>query len=37
MVGIVNKEVVFTPFEIAIKHHLEINPDMMTMAAVLST
>jgi 6-phosphofructokinase 1 len=37
MVGIVNKDVVFTPFEVAIKHHLEINPDMMTMAAVLST
>ena len=37
MVGIVNKEVTFTPFEIAIKHHKGIDSEMMRMAVILST
>lgn len=36
MVGIVNKEVVFTPFEKAIKHHQEINKNLLELAEVLS-
>jgi len=37
MVGMVNKEVVYTPFEKAIKHHKEINNEMLKMARVLSS
>lgn len=36
MIGIVNKEVVFTPFEKTVKHNLEINRDMLEMANIIS-
>ena len=36
MIGIVNKEVVYTPFEKAIKHHQKINKDLLQLAEVLS-
>ncbi len=36
MVGIVNKEVIYTPFEQAIKHHQEINKNLLDLAEVLS-
>lgn len=36
MVGIVNKEVAYTPFEKAIKHHREINKNLLELAEVLS-
>ena len=37
MVGMVNKEVAYTPFEKAIKHHKDINQEMLKMARVLSS
>ena len=37
MVGMVNKEVTYTPFEKAIKHHKDINQEMLKMARVLSS
>jgi len=37
MVGIINKEVVFTPFEKAVKHHQAINPELEEMLEVLSS
>lgn len=36
MVGIVNKEVVYTPFEQAIKHHDKVNTDFLKLAEILS-
>lgn len=36
MVGVINKEITFTPFEKAIKHHHKINQDLLTLANVLS-
>jgi 6-phosphofructokinase 1 len=36
MVGEVNNKIVFTPFEKAIKHHMEINPSMLEMVEILS-
>ncbi|HOV11439.1 MAG TPA: 6-phosphofructokinase [Bacteroidales bacterium] len=36
MVGQVNKTIVYTPFEKATKHHLEINTNMLKMARILS-
>lgn len=36
MVGIVNRKVVFTPFENAIKHHQKINQELLKLADVLS-
>ncbi|MEQ8908011.1 MAG: 6-phosphofructokinase [Vicingaceae bacterium] len=36
MVGIVNRKVVFTPFEKAIKHHQSINQELLSLAEVLS-
>ncbi len=36
MVGIVNKEVVYTHFEKAIKHNRELNADMLKMMEILS-
>lgn len=35
MVGLVNKEVVFTPFEQAIKHHQDINPKLLDLVNIL--
>jgi 6-phosphofructokinase 1 len=36
MCGIVNKEVVWTPFEQAIKHHKDINLEMLEMSRILA-
>lgn len=36
MVGIVNKEIAYTPFEKAIKHHQTINMNLLKLAEVLS-
>jgi len=37
MAGMVNREVVFTPFAAATKHHQEINRSLLDMARVLSS
>ncbi len=36
MVGKVNKEIVYTPFEKSIKHHRKVNAAMLEMARILS-
>ena len=36
MLGIVNKEVCFTPFEQAIKHHDKVNKDFLKLAEILA-
>ena len=36
MVGIVDKNIVYTPFENATKHIQELNPDLMRMVSILS-
>lgn len=36
MVGIINKEIVFTPFEKAIKHNQKINTNLLELAEILS-
>lgn len=36
MVGIVNKQITYTPFEKAIKHNNKINMDLLTLAEILS-
>lgn len=36
MIGIVDKNIVFTPFEKAVKHHLDINPMLLEMIHILS-
>jgi 6-phosphofructokinase 1 len=36
MVGIVDKKVCYTPFEKAVKHHMEINPVLLKLAETLS-
>lgn len=36
MVGIINKEVVYTPFTNAVKHHLKLNKDLEELIEVLS-
>lgn len=36
MVGIVNKEFVYTPFEQAIKHHDKVNTDFLKLAEILA-
>lgn len=37
MVGIINRQVVFTPFEKSVKHHKNINKDLLEMARILSS
>ena len=37
MVGIVNKEVCYTPFDHAIKHHDKVNKDFLKLAEILAT
>jgi len=37
MVGIINRQVAYTPFEKAIKHHKDINRNLLEMARVLSS
>ncbi len=36
MVGIINKEIVYTEFDKATKHHFEASPDLMHLADILS-
>lgn len=36
MIGIVNNKIKHTPFEQAIKHHLDLNPEMLRMVEILS-
>ncbi|RMG78124.1 MAG: 6-phosphofructokinase [Bacteroidetes bacterium] len=36
MIGLVNREVTFTPFEQAIKHHRDINKNLLEMIQILS-
>ncbi|MCX6280095.1 MAG: 6-phosphofructokinase [Bacteroidetes bacterium] len=36
MAGIVNKEIVYTPFDNAIKHHKDINKEMLEMSRILA-
>lgn len=36
MIGIINKEIVYTPFEKAIKHTRHLNPAMLNMMEILS-
>lgn len=36
MVGIINKEVVFTPFHLAVKHTQQLNPELEKMIDILS-
>ena len=37
MVGVVNREIAYTPFEKAIKHHKDINRELLEMARILSS
>jgi len=37
MVGIINRQIVYTPFEKAVKHHKNINKDLLEMARILSS
>ena len=37
MVGVVNKEIVYTPFAQAIKHHDKLNMDLLRLAELLAT
>ena len=36
MIGIINKNIAFTPFEKAIKHNQKINMDLLTLAEILA-
>jgi len=36
MVGIVHNEIAYTPFESAIKHHVDINPNFLKIVEILS-
>lgn len=36
MAGIINKEVVYTPFDQAIKHHKDINKELLEMSRILA-
>jgi 6-phosphofructokinase 1 len=36
MIGIIHKDIVYTPFEKAIKHHQTLNPMLLEMVEVLS-
>ncbi len=37
MVGIVNKKIIYTPFDKAVKHHQQLNEDLLQLLQVLST
>lgn len=37
MIGIVNKKVVFTPFEKAVKHHQKLNDDLVELIEILGS
>ncbi|MDX2001217.1 MAG: 6-phosphofructokinase [Chitinophagales bacterium] len=36
MAGVIHKDVVFTPFEKAVKHHVEMNMDLLNLVDILS-
>jgi len=36
MVGLIHNEIAFTPFELAIKHNMDINPDFLKIVGILS-
>jgi len=36
MIGIVDKEIVYTPFEKAVKHRQGLDPDLVRMLEILS-
>jgi 6-phosphofructokinase 1 len=36
MVGVVHNEITYTPFEHAIKHHIDINPNFLKIVEILS-
>jgi 6-phosphofructokinase 1 len=36
MIGIVDKNILHTPFQNAVKHIQELNPDLMRMVGILS-
>jgi len=36
MVGVVHNEITYTPFEHAVKHHIEINPNFLKIVEILS-
>jgi hypothetical protein len=36
MVGLINRQLAYTPFAKAIKHHHEINRDLLQLAEILS-
>lgn len=36
MAGVIHKDVVFTPFEKAVKHHLDVNINLLRIAQILS-
>jgi 6-phosphofructokinase 1 len=36
MIGIIDKDIAYTPFEKSIKHHQEINPALLEIARILS-
>lgn len=36
MAGVINKEIVYTPFEKAIKHHKDINRELLEMSRILA-
>ena len=36
MIGLVNKKLVYTPFEKAVKHHKELNKQLLSLAEILA-
>jgi 6-phosphofructokinase 1 len=36
MIGIIHNEIAYTPFEHAIKHHVQINPNLLKLVEILS-
>lgn len=36
LIGVINNEIAYTPFEHAIKHHVEINPNLLKIVEILS-
>lgn len=36
LIGVVNNEIAYTPFEHAIKHHIDINPNLLKIVEILS-
>ncbi|HEY5326746.1 MAG TPA: 6-phosphofructokinase, partial [Mucilaginibacter sp.] len=36
MIGLIHNEIAYTPFEHAIKHNMDINPDFLKIVEILS-